>query len=295
MGDNKEQNSTNINWYPGHMAKARRQIQEKLELIDIILEVIDARIPYSSKIKDLDTLTKSKPRILIMTKYDLCDKSITDMFKREYEKAGYFVLTVDLMHGSVKKPILATIENILAPMNEKRIQKGLKARSNRDMVIGVPNVGKSTLINQLVGKKAVGVGNRPGVTKSLDWIRINQDLELMDTPGILWPKIEEEEVAYNLASFTAIKEEILPLDRVSFYMLQMLQKYYPECLKERYKIKEDITSLDIYELYEIIGKQRGAIAKGGEIDYDKVASILVNDIKMGHIKNITFDRRVSHE
>lgn len=281
------ENKTNINWYPGHMAKTKRLIKENLNLIDIVYEVIDARIPYSSKIKDIDEIIKNKQKILIMTKMDLCDKQITLKWMKYYENLGYKVIGVDLTKENETNKILTTTKEMMKEMNEKRKQNGLIERKIRALIIGIPNVGKSTLINRLVGKKVVNVGNKPGVTKNLDWIRINEDVELLDTPGILWPKFEND-VALNLASLTAIKEEILPLDEVVKYILDTLNMYYPEILKKRYNLEN--YSEDFIENLELIGKKRGCLERGGMIDYDKVYSIILNDIKLGLIRGITFDR-----
>ena len=278
--------STSINWYPGHMAKAKRQIQEKIGLIDVVLEVVDSRMPKSSKLIDIDNYTLNKPRIMVMTKYDLCDKLETKKWINYYEEKGYVVIPIDLFNDSIN-PIIKEIMKIMNVKNEKLIKKGMKERKARVLVVGIPNVGKSTLINRLVGKKSVDVGNRPGVTKSLSWIRINDSIELLDTPGVLWPKFEEN-VAFNLASLTAIKEEILPIDKVSIYILETLEKYYPEILNERFGIRE--LNEDIISSLEFIGKKRGCLSKGGEIDYDKVCSIILKEVKDGVIKNITFDR-----
>lgn len=278
-----EQNSTNINWYPGHMAKTKREVSEKLSLIDIVLEVIDGRIPYSSKNKDIDTLIKNKPRILIITKTDLCDMEITNKWKSYYEDMGYKVVLVDLIHEAKIKEIINLINFMTKDLNEKRKKQGLKPRRIRALILGIPNVGKSTLINRLVGKKATKVGNRPGVTKQLEWIRINNDLELLDTPGILWPKLDDQDVAYNLASTTAIKEEILDNEEVCAYIVNMLEKYYLSNLLDRYKL----TNTD--NIYEDIAKRIGAI-RNNEVDYDRVYNTIIRDFKEGYLGRITFDR-----
>jgi len=287
------ENKTNINWYPGHMAKTKRLVKENLDLIDIVYEVIDSRMPYSSKIKDIDEIVKNKPRVLIMTKYDLCDKKETDKWMKYYEDKGYNVITLDLENTPNLKPLFKITDDLMKPINEKRISKGMKEKNARVLIIGIPNVGKSTLLNRLVGKKAVEVGNKPGVTKNLSWIRINEKIELLDTPGILWPKLDEEKVAFNLASLTAIREEILPLFDVCEYILNTLFKYYPEKIEERYGLTE--IDDDIINTMEIIGKKRGCLIKGGEIDYDKVITVIMNDIKNGYFKNITFDRIEDYE
>ena len=282
-------NKTNINWYPGHMAKTKRLIGENINLIDIVYEVIDARIPYSSKIKDIDLMLKDKPKILVVTKIDLCDMVETNKFLDKYKNEGYIVIPVDLVSGKNVNLIIEKTKEILKPLDEKRIEKGLKKRSYRALIVGIPNVGKSTLINRLVGKKATNVGNKPGVTKNLNWIRINSDIELLDTPGILWPKLDNNEVALNLASMSAIKEEILKLSDISIHILNKLNDYYKDKLKERYKI-DSINKEDYIETLDIIGKKRGCLLKGGIVDYDKVYSLIIMDIKESNIKGITFDR-----
>ncbi len=276
-----------INWYPGHMAKTKRLINEQINLIDLVYEVIDARMPLSSKIIDIDEYTKGKPKILIMSKTDLCDINETQKWIDYYKQKGYHILPMNLDGNVNIKPLIALTEEVLKENNQKREEKGMIKRKARVLVVGIPNVGKSTLINRLAGKKVTSIGNKPGVTKNLNWIRVNDHIELLDSPGILWPRLEPAN-AFNLATFTAIREEILPLYDVTEYILKTLEKYYPNILKERYGI--EALNDDIVSDLEAIGKKRGCLIKGGEIDYDKVMNLIMNDIKSGYIKGITFDR-----
>lgn len=285
----KSISSSSINWYPGHMAKTKRLITENINLIDIVYEVIDARIPYSSKIRDIDSILKDKPKILVVTKMDLCDVDETNKFLDKYKDEGYTVIPVDLVSGKNVNEIIYKTKEILKPLDEKRISKGLKKRSYRALIVGIPNVGKSTLINRLVGKKVTQVGNKPGVTKNLSWVRVSNDIELLDSPGILWPKLDENEVALNLASMSAIKEEVLKLSDISIHILNKLNDHYSDKLMERYNI-DSVNKEDYLETLDIIGKKRGCLLKGGIVDYDKVYSIIVRDIKDANIKGITFDR-----
>ncbi len=282
------ENKTNINWYPGHMAKTRRLIKENINMVDIIYEVVDARIPFSSKIKDIDNLVENKPRIMIMTKSDLCDDEKTKKWVNYYENKNYHVIMVDLINNKGVNKILDETNILLNDLNEKRYLKGLKKRAYRALIIGIPNVGKSTLINHLVDKKATITGDKPGITKKLSWIRINKDIELLDTPGILWPKIDNEVQAYNLASFSAIKEEILPLGKVACYILDVMHKRYKENLIKRYTI-DNFNIDDVIPTYDIIGKKRGCLITGGEIDYDKVSNLIIRDLREGKLGKVTFD------
>ena len=284
--------STSINWYPGHMAKTKRLIKENINLIDIIYEVIDSRVPYSSKINDLEELISSKPKILIFTKYDLCDKNETDKFIDAYQKKGYSVIKYDLSREIDASKILDLSNEILKEKLDNIRQKGINKTTIRALVVGVPNAGKSTLINKIVGRKTAITGNKPGVTKNLNWIRVGKNIELLDSPGILWPKLEQEKEAYNLASTTAIKEDILPKEEIAIYIIKFLHKYYSDVLESYYGVT-DIS--DFYEVYETIGKRRGFIMRGGIIDDDRVTDLIINDIKQGRIKGITFDRIKDYE
>lgn len=280
------ENKTNINWYPGHMAKTKREIREKLDLIDIVYEVIDARMPISSRLEDVNDITKNKKKIIILTKYDLCDKCETDKIINSY-KNNSIVIPLDLLKGDVSVVINETIR-LMKEENDKRKLKGMQERPARVAIIGTPNVGKSTLINRLVGRRSVNVGNKPGVTKSLSWIRINKDVELLDTPGILWSNIKDYDRGYILASFSSIKEEVArPID-VAVYILRKLEELYPDLLKERYGIDSLTDTLE--EEFEIIGRLRGALQRGGVADYLKVATIVIKDLQEGRIGKVTFDR-----
>lgn len=284
--ENRKVDKIAINWFPGHMAKTKREISDKLNLIDIVYEVIDARMPISSKIVDIDDLIKNKPRILIVTKYDLCDKEETNKILANYKKNGYNIIHIDLMKGDTSNIISLTNE-IMNSINQSRIDKGMKPRFARVLIVGAPNVGKSTLINRLVGKKSAGVGNKPGFTKTLSWIRVNKDIELLDTPGILWPKLTDQDGAKTLAAFSSIKDEIINIDNIATFILNKLYTLYPSKLKERY----DITNLDdIVEVYEIIGRKRGALSRGNIVDYEKVSNIIIRDLRNGYFGDITFDR-----
>ena len=282
------ENKTNINWYPGHMAKTKRQIKEGIDLVDVVLLLVDARIPKSTFLPDVEEFTKGKEKIVIFSKYDLCDKERTKVFEEEYKQEGYTTIMSDINDKNVKSNIINAVNASMEKINNKRREKGLLPKKARVMIIGVSNVGKSTLINKLVNKKAVNVGNMPGVTKSLSTIKINDKIDLIDTPGVLWPKIDDEKVALNLASMTIIKEEVLPLDRVAIYILESLSDRYPSILKKVFGL-DSFSIYDIVEEYIKISKYKNIPLVGGEADYDRVNSYIINSIKNETIKGITFD------
>lgn len=292
MSNQDKENGVNksvINWYPGHMAKTKRLIKEKYNLIDVVYEVIDARMPKSSKIKDIDELLKDKPRILIMTKKDLCDLDVTKKWVKYYEELGYYVVLADLSQNNSVSEIVDLTHKITKDIQERRENKGLTKKEIRALVIGIPNVGKSTLINRLAGRKVAVIGNNPGVTKNLSWLKTNSNILLLDSPGILWPKLADKEGAHNLASFSAIPRDILPVDSVAIHILNKLDKYYSDIIKTRYNLAH-MDNDDLEYVYETIGRKIGAVVSGGEIDYDRVSNTILEDIKNERVKGITFDR-----
>ena len=283
----------NIHWYPGHMAKTKREIKEKLDLIDIVYEVIDARMPKSSKIVDIDDLIKNKPRLLIMTKYDLCDKKETDKFISYYENLGYQVIPVDLMSGTNVKKIIEASEVVLESENEKRKAKGLKPRNIRALILGVPNAGKSTLINRLVGKKSAGVGNKPGFTKSLSWIRIHKNIDLLDTPGILWPKFEDPNVGTKLGITGAIKDTLLYMDDLALFLLAYYQENHVDLLVNRYNVTQDdvLNNTPVDLLIKITEKMNL------RDDYEAASQRIIFDYRKNNLGSVTLDKveQVTHE
>jgi len=278
-----------INWYPGHMAKAKRLIKEQIKYIDVVYELIDARIPFSSKVDEFKDLYNNKPKILIMTKYDLCDKKETDKWEEYYTKQNYQVIKISSKTNEGINSIVPETYHILKEKIQKRDDKGLKETKIRALIIGIPNVGKSTLINRLTKKNITKTGNIPGITKHNQWIRINDKIDLLDTPGIMKTNINNPEVGLNLAAMTAIKEEILPIDDVAVHILKKMNELYPETLKERYNLKE-VDFDDIETLYQTIADRYKIMPIKSEPDYEKISKAIVKDIRENHLGNVTFDR-----
>jgi len=273
-----------IQWYPGHMAKAKKEIEERLKLIDIVFELVDARIPYSSKNPVVSDILKSKPKLLLLTKCDLADSALTKQWAKHYVSQGYRVLEIDSISGFNLKKIVHECQTILSEKLAREKAKGMLVRPIRSMIVGIPNVGKSTLINALVNKRTLEVADRPGVTKSQQWVRINKDLDLLDTPGVLWPKFEDQKVGMHLALTGAIKEAILKNSQLFEYLIEFLRKYYPMAITERYGLPADL-SLD--EMIEGIANRRGIKA----VDFqDRAMDLFLRDFKDGKLGRITLDR-----
>lgn len=275
-----------IQWYPGHMEKAKKEIQSKLKLVDIVFELIDARIPMSSKNPMIDSLINNKPRLILVTKALLADEYLNRKWQDSFKMQNIYSLLIDSVSGLNINKIVSTAFEVLKDKIERDLKKGLQKRAIRAMVIGIPNVGKSTLINKLVNKKVANVGNRPGVTKAQQWIRINDDLELLDTPGVLWPKFEDVNQGYNLALTGAIKDDVYHHDDVILYFLDFLKLYYPHLLIQRYDVNVNDNNLLILEK---IAKKQGYI-KNNEVIYEKVYETILNDFRNNRIGRITLDR-----
>ncbi|MEH7345212.1 ribosome biogenesis GTPase YlqF [Bacillus sp. JJ1532] len=266
-----------IQWFPGHMAKARRQVTEKLKLVDIIFELVDARIPYSSRNPMIDEIIQHKPRIVLLNKADMADKEVTKQWIKHFQDEGTRALAINSQAGQGMKEIVAASQDILKEKFDRMKAKGVKPRAIRAMIVGIPNAGKSTLINRLAKKNIAKTGNTPGVTKAQQWIKVGKELELLDTPGILWPKFEDQQVGLKLALTGAIKDTILNLQDIAIYALRFLEQKYPDRLKDRYKLNE--IPEDIVELFNEIGKLRGCLMAGGEIDYDKVTELVIREFR----------------
>lgn len=273
-------------WYPGHMTKARRMMQEDIKLIDVVIELVDARIPLSSKNPDIDDLAKNKSRVILLNKYDLADDKKTNEWKRFFEEKGYFVTLVNSKGGNGVKQVKEVVQLACKEKIERDRKKGILNRPIRAMVVGIPNVGKSTFINSFAGKAATKTGNKPGVTKGKQWIKISKDIELLDTPGILWPKFEDQLVGLRLAFIGSIREEILNLEELSIELIKFMTDHYKGKLKDRFSIDE---TGDAIALLDKIAEVRGCKLKGGELDYNKAAGFVMDDFRNGRLGKITLE------
>lgn len=281
--------SKQIQWFPGHMAKARREISEKIKLIDIIIELVDARAPKSSKNPMFDDICQNKPRLIVMTKKDLADEKLTQKWLQYYQSKGMYALSVNLKNFNEYQLVINTCKEILREKMEKEAKRGLKPRAMRAMVLGIPNVGKSTFINRLAKRKATVTGNRPGVTKAQQIIRVDKDFELFDTPGVLWPKFDDLDTARNIALIGSIKQDILPLDELFIYAIEYLQKNYDNVISKRYNVEIDFDSDWVEKVYDDIAKNRKIKPIRGYTDYDRVMEIFFNDIFNGELGKITWE------
>jgi ribosome biogenesis GTPase A len=276
-----------IQWFPGDMFKSLREIKERVKLMDLVFVLLDARLPFSSMNPELYKIISHKPMMLLFNKMDLADDNITHYYMKYYQEQGYHTLKIDAASGKNVHKIRPLAEEILKEKLAREKAKGLKTRALRCMILWIPNVGKSTLINQLSKSAATRVANTPGVTKSQQWIKLGDDFELLDTPGVLWPKFDDPKVGYHLAITGAIKDKILPEDDVVFYALEYLQRFYPDRLKKRYGIE---ATMSLEEMLETIGKQRGCLLKGGELDLARINQIVLTDLRNKQLGGLSFDR-----
>ena len=277
----------NVQWYPGHMTKAKRQMQEDIKLIDLIIELVDARVPLSSRNPDIDELGKNKSRLILLNKSDLADERQNEAWKTYFQAKGFYVVKVDSRNGSGMKAINNVIQEACKEKIERDRRRGIKNRPIRAMVVGIPNVGKSTFINTFAGRACAKTGNKPGVTKGKQWIRLNKGVELLDTPGILWPKFEDQTVGLRLALIGSIKDEILNVDELAVELVKFLKAEYPGLLAQRYEVNEEN---DIIELISAVAVNRKCLSKGGEPDYSKAAALIIDDFRSGKLGNITLER-----
>ena len=292
--------SVGINWFPGHMAKTRRQITEDLKLVDVIVEILDARIPVSSQNPDIKEITKNKKKVVVLNKCDLSDEKDNNKWMEYFIKQGNKAVLVNSNSGKGVDEVIRQIQKIMQEENQVYAEKGRIGRKIRVMIVGIPNVGKSSFINRIAKKTSAEVGNRPGVTKRKQWIHVNNEIELMDTPGVLWPKFESEAVALNLAYTGTIKDNILEITEIAYGLTKFLLENYKKSFIERYSFNEETIdeilnqeqpeNQNIYEIMQLIGKKRGAIISGGNIDDEKTAKIILEDFRSGKFGKITLEK-----
>ncbi len=277
----------NYQWYPGHMTKAKRMMQEDIKLIDLVIELVDARIPLSSRNPDIDELGKNKARLILLNKADLSDKRVNKEWMAFFEQKGYFVIEIDSRSGAGMKAISQIVQDACKEKIERDRKRGIMNRPVRAMVVGIPNVGKSTFINSYAGKACAKTGNKPGVTKGKQWIRLNKNLELLDTPGILWPKFDDQMVGLKLALIGSMNDEILNVEELALELIKYLLANYDALLKDRFDTGEETDALAILQL---IAKKRGCLLKGGELNLEKASNILIDEFRGGKIGKISLER-----
>ncbi len=278
-----------LQWFPGHMAKTRRLITDNLKLVDVVIELVDARLPLSSRNPEIDKIVGNRPRVLVLNKSDIADPTSNDKWLNYFKNQGIETILADSQSGNGLKNLDSAIENVLAEKFEKERQKGIQRRSVKMMVVGIPNVGKSSFINRLSGRSATKTGDRPGVTTAKQWIRVSGKYELLDTPGILWPKFEDFEVAKRIAYTGGIKDEIMDIEELAFYLVGFLRNNYPDMLNSRFNITEDTNELEDFEFLELIGKKRGCIVSGGNIDTLRTANLILDEFRSAKIGKITLE------
>ncbi len=277
----------NIQWFPGHMQKTRKKIKQSLTLVDAVAEIVDARIPVSSRNPDLAGIIENKPRLIILNKSDMADKAATEEWIREYKRQGIIAVPFDAKNSRGMNEFIKAVKTLLAKKLETYAEKGMVGRTLKVMVVGIPNVGKSSFINRMAKQNKAKVENRPGVTRDNQWVKIDNNIELLDTAGVLWPKFEDKTVAERLAFTGAVKDQILDIEKLAFQLVEYLKNHYPERLVERYKI--DVSGDDIYELMLRIGKKRGMLISGGEIDTERTANMLIDEYRSGKLGLITIE------
>lgn len=276
-----------IQWFPGHMAKARREVEEKLKLVDFVMELVDARAPLSSQNPMLQQVLQNKPKMIILMKKDLADYSQTNKWIDYFQEKGNTAEAINVNEKADIQKVIQLAKDLGQEKMDKLKKKGIQPRPARAMIVGIPNVGKSTLINRLANKKIAKIGDKPGVTKQQLWIKVKRDFELLDTPGILWPKFEDEMVGLRLAALGTIKDQLLSLQDVAAFVIKYLQKNYPDLMEERYPI--DRKMHDMWDVFVAIGQKRGCLESGGNVNFDKVADVVLRDLRTGRLGNITFE------
>lgn len=276
----------NIQWFPGHMTKAKRQMQEDIKLIDLVIELLDARIPLASRNPEIDQLARDKARMILLNKADLSDPKVTSRWKEYFERQGMTVLALDSRSASLRKPMQKAIMDATEKKRARDLRRGIKNRPVRAMIAGIPNVGKSTLINSLAGRAAAKTGNKPGVTKGKQWIHLRDNIDLLDTPGILWPKFEDQETGIHLAMIGAISDHVLQVEDLSLKVIHFLREAYPGALSDRYAVDEEKEDVDILSA---IARKRGCLVRGNEIDYRKTADLFLDEFRKGQLGRISIE------